>query len=100
MLLKHFEKHRLRNADVEPDVLGNAYEYLIAQLADDAGKKGGEFYTRKRVVRLIVECLRPQEGMSVYDPACGSGGMLLEAVRTTFTATARITGRYVSTARR
>jgi type I restriction enzyme M protein len=79
-LLQHFEKYRLRNADVEPDILGNAYEYLIAQFADDAGKKGGEFYTPKAVVRLIVECLRPEEGMSVYDPACGSGGMLLEAV--------------------
>jgi type I restriction enzyme M protein len=79
-LLQHFERYRLRNADVEPDVLGNAYEYLIAQFADDAGKKGGEFYTPKMVVRTIVECLRPEEGMSVYDPACGSGGMLLEAV--------------------
>ena len=81
LLLKHFEKHRLSNADVEPDVLGNAYEYLIAQFANDAGKKGGEFYTPKRVVRLIVECLRPEEGMSIYDPACGSGGMLLETVK-------------------
>jgi type I restriction enzyme M protein len=79
-LLQHFERYRLRNADVEPDVLGNAYEYLIAQFADDAGKKGGEFYTPKMVVRTIVECLRPADGMSVYDPACGSGGMLLEAV--------------------
>lgn len=79
-LLQHFEKYRLRRADVEPDMLGNAYEYLIAQFADDAGKKGGEFYTPKAVVRLIVECLRPEEGMSIYDPACGSGGMLLEAV--------------------
>ena len=81
LLLDHFEKHRLRNADVEPDMLGNAYEYLIAQFADDAGKKGGEFYTPKQVVRLIVECLEPKAGMSIYDPACGSGGMLLEAVR-------------------
>ncbi len=81
LLLDHFEKHRLRNVDVEPDMLGNAYEYLIAQFADDAGKKGGEFYTPKQVVRLIVEALRPRAGMSVYDPACGSGGMLLEAVR-------------------
>lgn len=81
LLLRHFEKHRLRNCDVEPDMLGNAYEYLIAQFADDAGKKGGEFYTPRQVVRLIVECLRPKPGMSVYDPACGSGGMLLEAVR-------------------
>lgn len=79
-LLQHFETYRLRNADVEPDVLGQAYEYLIAQFADDAGKKGGEFYTPKMVVRLIVECLKPEEGMSIYDPTCGSGGMLLEAV--------------------
>ncbi|RCK47081.1 type I restriction-modification protein subunit M [Thalassospira profundimaris] len=77
-LLQHFEKHRFRHADVEADMLGNAYEYLIAQFADDAGKKGGEFYTPKMVVRLIVECLKPDEGMSVYDPTCGSGGMLLE----------------------
>ncbi|MBM4253838.1 MAG: type I restriction-modification system subunit M, partial [Deltaproteobacteria bacterium] len=67
-------------ADVTPDILGNAYEYLIAKFADDAGKKGGEFYTPKEVVRLIVECIGPEEGMSIYDPACGSGGMLLEAV--------------------
>lgn len=79
-LLQHFEKHRLRNADVEPDMLGQAYEYLIAEFADDAGKKGGEFYTPKMVVRLLVECLQPDEGMSIYDPTCGSGGMLLEAV--------------------
>ncbi len=79
-LLQHFERHRLRTIDVEPDILGNAYEYLISQFADDAGKKGGEFYTPKMVVRLIVECLRPQAGMSIYDPTCGSGGMLLEAV--------------------
>lgn len=79
-LLQHFDKYRLRNSDVEPDVLGQAYEYLISKFADDAGKKGGEFYTPKMVVRLIVECLQPQEGMSIYDPTCGSGGMLLEAV--------------------
>ncbi len=81
LLLDHFEIHRLRNSDVEPDMLGNAYEYVIGQFADDAGKKGGEFYTPKQVVRLIVECLQPREGMSIYDPACGSGGMLLETVR-------------------
>lgn len=79
-LLQHFDKHRLRRSDVDPDVLGAAYEYLIAQFADDAGKKGGEFYTPKMVVRLIVEMIRPAPGMHVYDPACGSGGMLLEAV--------------------
>ncbi|MET0528483.1 MAG: class I SAM-dependent DNA methyltransferase, partial [Microvirga sp.] len=79
-LLQHFEAYRLRNSDVQADVLGQAYEYLIAQFADDAGKKGGEFYTPEMVVRLIVECLQPDEGMSIYDPTCGSGGMLLEAV--------------------
>jgi type I restriction enzyme M protein len=79
-LLQHFETYRLRKSDVEADVLGQAYEYLIAQFADDAGKKGGEFYTPKMIVRLIVECLRPEEGMSIYDPTAGSGGMLLETV--------------------
>jgi hypothetical protein len=70
----------MRKADVDSRILGDAYEYLIAKFADDAGKKGGEFYTPKQVVRLMVEILRPEEGMTVYDPACGSGGMLLEAV--------------------
>ena len=80
LLLQHFEKHRMRKADVDSRVLGDAYEYLIAKFADDAGKKGGEFYTPKAVVRLMVELLAPAEGMTVYDPAAGSGGMLLEAV--------------------
>ena len=79
-LLQHFEAHRMRKADVESSILGDAYEYLIAKFADDAGKKGGEFYTPKQVVRLMVEILRPEEGMTVYDPAAGSGGMLLEAI--------------------
>tara|TARA_R110002096_G_scaffold259030_1_gene452640 strand:- start:124441 stop:126018 length:1578 start_codon:yes stop_codon:yes gene_type:complete len=76
-LLQHFDKHRLRQSEVAADMLGNAYEYLIAQFADDAGKKGGEFYTPQEVVKTMVECLRPEEGMEIYDPACGSGGMLL-----------------------
>ncbi|MBI5629903.1 MAG: SAM-dependent DNA methyltransferase [Elusimicrobia bacterium] len=80
-LILHFSKVRLRNEDLaEPDMLGRAYEYLIAQFADDAGKKGGEFYTPKEVVTLLVEILDPQEGMYVCDPACGSGGMLVQAV--------------------
>ncbi len=78
LLMQHFDKYRLRKADAEADMLGNAYEYLIAQFADDAGKKGGEFYTPKMVVKLIVECLQPKENMNIYDPTCGSGGMLLE----------------------
>jgi 16S rRNA C967 or C1407 C5-methylase (RsmB/RsmF family) len=57
--------------------LGAAYEYLIKQFADSAGKKGGEFYTPRDVVRLMVLMLAPAEGMRVYDPCCGSGGMLI-----------------------
>ncbi|MBN8465937.1 N-6 DNA methylase [Corallococcus exiguus] len=78
-LVQHFAKLNLRNAHLaEPDMLGRAYEYLIEKFADDAGKKGGEFYTPKKVVELIVELLQPNEGMRVSDPTCGSGGMLIE----------------------
>src|SRR3954469_21120578 len=78
-LVGHFSELSLRNSDLsEPDMLGRAYEYLIEKFADDAGKKGGEFYTPKKVVELIVELLRPREGMRISDPTCGSGGMLIE----------------------
>jgi len=80
-LITHFSKIQLANRDLEnPDILGDAYEYLIAQFADDAGKKGGEFYTPKEVVTLLVEILDPQEKMRICDPACGSGGMLVQSV--------------------
>jgi type I restriction enzyme M protein len=58
-------------------MLGDAYEYLIAQSADDAGKKGGEFYTPHKIVELIVDILQPNEGESIYDPACGSGALAI-----------------------
>jgi type I restriction enzyme M protein len=78
-LVQHFSKLSLKNADLsEPDMLGRAYEYLIEQFADDAGKKGGEFYTPRMVVRLIVELLGPKEGVRICDPTAGSGGMLIE----------------------
>ena len=81
-LLDHFSRFRLRNEDLsEPDLLGRAYEYLIAQFADDAGKKGGEFYTPRKVVELIVRLIKPEEGMRICDPACGSGGMLIECAK-------------------
>ena len=80
-LLQHFERYDLRNSNVDADMFGNAYEYLIKHFADDGGKKGGEFYTPKEVVRLMVKCLEIEQGMTVYDPTCGSGGMLLEAYR-------------------
>ena len=78
-LVQHFSRLSLRNSDLsEPDMLGRAYEYLIEKFADDAGKKGGEFYTPTGVVKLIVEILRPKEGMRICDPTCGSGGMLIQ----------------------
>ena len=78
-LLSHFSKHRLRNEDFEnPDLLGSAYEYLIKQFADSAGKKGGEFYTPSQVVWLLVNLIKPTAGMRVYDPTVGSGGMLIQ----------------------
>jgi type I restriction enzyme M protein len=78
-LVQHFSKLNVRNANLsEPDMLGRAYEYLIEKFADDAGKKGGEFYTPRMVVKLIVELLQPKEGMRICDPTCGSGGMLIE----------------------
>ncbi|HVA66226.1 MAG TPA: type I restriction-modification system subunit M [Elusimicrobiota bacterium] len=80
-LIVHFSQINLSNESLsEPDILGRAYEYLIGQFADDAGKKGGEFYTPKEVVTLLVEILDPRESMYVCDPACGSGGMLVQAV--------------------
>jgi len=79
-LITHFGEVRLRNSDFEfPDLLGAAYEYLIAEFADSAGKKGGEFYTPRAVVRLMVHLLKPTLAHDVYDPCCGSGGMLIAA---------------------
>lgn len=78
-LLHHFTKYRLRNEDFESaDLLGDAYEYLIKQFADSAGKKGGEFYTPSGVVWLLVSLIKPAAGMKIYDPTSGSGGMLIQ----------------------
>lgn len=79
-LITHFSQYRLRNEDFEfPDLLGAAYEYLIGEFADSAGKKGGEFYTPRSVVRMMVRLIKPEEHHSVYDPCVGSGGMLIMA---------------------
>ncbi len=79
-LLRHFNQHSLRNDHlVSSDLLGDAYEYLIKQFADDSGKKGGEFYTPSGVVKLIVNLIKPQPKQKVYDPTCGSGGMLIQS---------------------
>lgn len=81
-LIAHFNQPQfvLVNHNFEfPDLLGAAYEYLIKYFADSAGKKGGQFYTPPQVVRLMVQILRPSEGMSIYDPTAGSGGMLIQS---------------------
>lgn len=81
-LILHFSDLNLRNDNLtDDDMLGRAYEYLIEKFADDAGKKGGEFYTPKQVVQLTVRLLNPQERMRICDPTCGSGGMLIAAAR-------------------
>ncbi|HEV8716456.1 MAG TPA: class I SAM-dependent DNA methyltransferase, partial [Candidatus Binatia bacterium] len=77
-LVRHFNRHRLRNEDFQfSDLLGAAYEFLINMFAESAGKKGGDFYTPRDVIRLMVRILKPTPGLSVYDPTCGSGGMLI-----------------------
>ncbi|MDM4221241.1 class I SAM-dependent DNA methyltransferase [Klebsiella pasteurii] len=79
-LLRHFNRHKLGNKNLyKADLLGDAYEYLIGMFADDAGKKGGEFYTPHGVVELIVKLIDPKPGHEIYDPTCGCGGMLVEA---------------------
>lgn len=79
-LIEHFSTTTLSNAAVAPDVFGNAYEYLIKRFADQSNKKAGEYYTPRSVVGLLVKILNPVEGESVYDPACGTGGMLIEVI--------------------
>jgi type I restriction enzyme M protein len=79
-LIEHFSSKTMSNATVSPDVFGQAYEYLIKRFADQSNKKAGEYYTPRSVVRLLVNILDPQEGETVYDPACGTGGMLIEVI--------------------
>jgi type I restriction enzyme M protein len=79
-LIEHFSTRTLSNAAVAPDVFGNAYEYLIKRFADQSNKKAGEYYTPRSVVGLLINILNPAEGESVYDPACGTGGMLIEVI--------------------
>jgi type I restriction enzyme M protein len=79
-LIEHFSTKPLTNAAVPPDVFGQAYEYLIKRFADQSNKKAGEYYTPRSVVHLMVNILDPKEGETVYDPACGTGGMLIEVI--------------------
>lgn len=79
-LIEHFSQYDLSNSNVDSDLLGNSYEYLIKHFADLTNKKAGEFYTPRSVVHLLGLILDPHEGQTIYDPACGTGGMLLECV--------------------
>lgn len=80
-LIEHMSSVRLRNSDYPADVMGDAYEYLIKKFADLSKKNAGEFYTPRTIVKLMIWLLDPQPGDSVYDPACGTGGMLIEAIK-------------------
>ncbi len=79
-LIEHFSRLHLGNQECQADILGQAYEYLIRTFAGLTNKKAGEFYTPRAVVNLMVNVLAPQAGETIYDPACGTGGMLLEAL--------------------
>lgn len=76
-LVEHYSQHKLNLATVPDDKLGNAYEYLIKEFADDSGHTAAEFYTNRTVVKLMTMIMDPKPGESVYDPTCGSGGLLL-----------------------
>lgn len=76
-LIEHYSQHKLNLLTVADDKLGNAYEYLIKEFADDSGHTAAEFYTNRTVVKLMTKIMDPQPGESVYDPTCGSGGLLL-----------------------
>ena len=76
-LIEHYSQHKLSLNNVPDDKLGNAYEYLIKEFADDSGHTAAEFYTNRTVVKLMTMIMDPQPGESVYDPTCGSGGLLL-----------------------
>ena len=80
-LVEHMSKIRLGNQDYSDDIMGDSYEYLIKKFADLSKKNAGEFYTPRPIVKLMVQLLAPKAGETVYDGACGTGGMLIEAIR-------------------
>ena len=79
-LIEHLSSRCLDNSHYGADLMGDAYEILLKKFADDSKAQAGEFYTPRSVVKLLVRILDPQPGETVYDPACGSGGMLIEAI--------------------
>ena len=79
-LIEHFSQMKLSVAEVPHDIMGNGYEYLIKKFADDSGHTAAEFYTNRTVVKLMTQITDPQPDESIYDPTCGSGGILLNSV--------------------
>ena len=79
-LIEHFSTEKLSLKRVPDDQMGNGYEYLIKKFADDSGHTAAEFYTNRSLVSLMTELLKPQPNESIYDPTCGTGGMLLESI--------------------
>lgn len=79
-LLEHFSSKTLSLANCPEDELGQGYEYLIKKFADDSGHTAQEFYTNRTIVHLMTEILKPESGESIYDPTCGSAGMLISAI--------------------
>ena len=79
-LIEHMSSIRVGNKDYSADIMGDSYEFLIKKFADLSKKNAGEFYTPRTIVKLMVNLLDPQPGETVYDPACGTGGMLIEAI--------------------
>ena len=80
-LIEHMSSLKVGNKNYSSDVMGDAYEYLIKKFADLSKKNAGEFYTPRSIVKLMVMLLNPKPGETVYDPACGTAGMLIEAIR-------------------
>ena len=79
-LVEHFSKIKVGNNNYSADVMGDAYEFLIKKFADLSKKNAGEFYTPRSIVKLLVMLMNPKPRETVYDPACGTGGMLIEAI--------------------
>lgn len=80
-LIEHMSKLKVGNSNYSADVMGDSYEFLIKKFADLSKKNAGEFYTPRSIVKLLIMLLAPKAGETVYDPACGTGGMLIEAIR-------------------
>jgi len=79
-LIEHMSLIKVGNKNYSADIMGDSYEFLIKKFADMSKKNAGEFYTPRAIVKLMVDLLDPQPGETVYDPACGTGGMLIEAI--------------------